>query len=118
MKTTLKLATLATLFAFSGVAHANDHEAKKDAPKTEYVITLKGTEFEPKDLVIPADTKVEIIVKNATDKAMEFESHDFDREKVIPAGKEAKIKVGPLKAGSYGYFNEFHEATKGTVTAK
>ncbi len=98
---------LAVCMLAAGVAQASDT-----------TITLKDDGFSPANLVIAADKKVEITVKNATAKSMEFESDDLDREKVIPAGKDAKITVGPLKAGSYSYFNEFHEDSKGTITAK
>lgn len=87
-----------------------------DAP---YVITLKDQQFTPKDLVIPANEKVQITVKNMDTRAAEFESHDLNREKIIAAGGEAKVFVGPVKAGTYTYFDEFNEdKARGTITAK
>lgn len=95
------------------------HAADVKAADTEYVITLKDQQFTPKDLVIPAGEKVKITVKNADARAAEFESHDLNREKIIAAGGEVKVFVGPLKAGTYTYFDEFNEdKARGTITAK
>lgn len=84
----------------------------------EYTITLKDHKFSPQELVIPANEKATLIVKNENTAPAEFESHELKREKVIPAGAKAVIKLGPLAAGSYPYFDEFHEASKGTIVVK
>jgi hypothetical protein len=39
----------------------------------------------------------------------EFESDDFDLEKVVPANGTIIVKIGPLKAGSYEIHDEYHE---------
>lgn len=114
MKTLITSAVLAALF-LSATAYAADKPAAKE---NAYIITLKGDQFSPKDLLIPAGQKVEITVKNETDKAAEFESDDIDREKVVAANGEVKLMVGPLKAGTYAYLNDYHEESKGTITAK
>ena len=89
------------------------------AAEGDYVITLKDQQFTPKDLVIPANEKVKITVKNLDTRAAEFESHDLNREKIIAAGGEVKVFVGPVKAGTYTYFDEFNEdKARGTITAK
>lgn len=85
----------------------------------DYVIRLKNQQFTPSDLVIPAGEKVSITVKNDGTRMAEFESHELKREKVIGAGKQAVIAVGPLKAGTYPYFDEFSGGkAKGTITVK
>lgn len=85
----------------------------------EYTLTLKNHKFDPEELTVPADKKIILIVKNEDTTAAEFESHALKREKVIAGGASAKILVGPLKAGSYKFFDEFHEeTTKGTLIAK
>ena len=49
----------------------------------------------------------------------EFESHDLNREKVVPPGAKATIYIGPLKPGRYKFFGEYHEATaKGVIVAE
>lgn len=85
----------------------------------EYTLTLKEHKFDPQELTVPAGKKITLIVKNEDSTVAEFESHDLKREKVIAGGASAKINVGPLKAGSYAFFDEFHEdTTKGTLIAK
>lgn len=88
-----------------------------DLPKFEIVI--KDHKFQPAEITIPADTKVKLIVLNQDTTPEEFESHELNREKIIPGGKQAVIYVGPLKPGKYPFFGEFHEDTaKGMLIAK
>ncbi len=101
-------AALAAVMLFSLDAHAQD-----------YVLTLKDHQFFPKELTIPAGETVKIIVKNMDPTPAEFESSDLDREKVVGGKSQIFVFVGPLDAGSYGYFDDFHRnTTTGTITAK
>ena len=85
----------------------------------EYVLTLKNNQFFPKVLTIPAGQIIKITVKNQDATPAEFESGDLNREKVVGANSEVIIFIGPLDAGSYGYFDDFHrDATTGTILAK
>ena len=84
----------------------------------DYVITLKDNQFTPQELVIPADQRVKVIVKNMDSAPAEFESHELKREKVISGNSEAIIFIGPVEAGSYEYEDEFHPTAKGTIVAK
>lgn len=107
-KSILSIITFAVPVMLALTAHAAD-----------YVITLKNEQFTPKDLVIPVDQKVKITVKNEDKRPAEFESHDLNREKIISAGGEVTVFVGPVKAGTYHYFDEFNQdKAKGTITAK
>jgi len=102
------LATAAFLLSMQQPAHADD----------DYVLTLKDHKFTPENLTIPADKKVKVIVKNASDTTAEFESSDFNREKIVEAGSEITVFIGPLSPGSYGYFDDFHRETTGTIIVK
>lgn len=85
----------------------------------EIVLVAKDGKFEPDTIEIGVDEKVEILVKNEGSDAEEFESVELHREKVIPPGKSARIKIGPLKAGTYTFFGEFHpETAKGKIIVK
>ena len=89
------------------------------AMAADYVLTLKDGAFEPKQIELPANERVVLIVKNAQTKPAEFESHSLRREKIIAGGSEAKIKLGPLKPGSYEFFDEFNEKNaRGEVVVK
>jgi len=85
----------------------------------DYVLTLKDNRFSPKELTIPANQKVKITVKNLDATPAEFESSDLNREKMVGANSEIIVFVGPLDAGSYGFFDDFHrDTTTGTIIAK
>ncbi len=94
------LATVLFMVCFAAMAEA-----------PEYILTIKDHKFTPETLEITADTKVKLIVKNMDSTPEEFESHDFNREKVIAGNSEANIFVGPLKAGEYKFFGEFNQKT-------
>ena len=66
-----------------------------------------------------AGKKLVLIVKNLDGKAEEFESKDLKLEKIVAAGKEIRLNVGPLKPGEYKFVGEYHEKTaKGVLVAK
>jgi hypothetical protein len=89
------------------------------ASDDSYTLTLKDHKFSPADLTIPAGRKVKVSVKNLDSTPAEFESDDFKAEKVIPAGKQADIFIGPLRAGTYEFHDEYHEAeSKTRLTVK
>lgn len=96
------LVTTALLALLSSAALAETPELK---------ILIKDHKFNPDKLEIPAETKVKLVVKNEDPTPEEFESHDFNREKVIPGNSSANIFVGPLKPGEYSFFGEFNPKT-------
>ena len=67
--------------------------------------------FYPAEVVIPADTRVKLLVVNRDATPEEFESYELNREKVILGGTEAVIFLGPLEPGRYPFFGEFHPKT-------
>ena len=102
--------TLAALLAcaFAACAHA------ADVPT--FTIDIRDHLFYPAELVIPADTKVKLIVSNLDATPEEFESYELNREKVIMGGAKATIFIGPLEPGVYPFFGEFNPKTaQGTV---
>lgn len=103
MRLVLSLALMAA-FAFSAP------QVRAEGP-SEFTLTIKDHKFEPAELVIPAGQKVRIKVVNADPTPEEFESHELNREKVIPGGATATIFVGPLKPGEYPFFGEFNPKT-------
>ena len=89
------------------------------AAPPEFTLTIKDHKFEPAELVVPAGEKVKIKVVNADPTPEEFESHELNREKVIPGNTTATIFVGPLDPGTYPFFGEFNPKTaQGTLVAK
>ena len=74
-------------------------------------LAIVNHRFLPATLTIPANTKVKLVVENRDATPEEFESNDFDREKVILPNSSAVIFVGPLRPGQYRFFGEFNPAT-------
>jgi hypothetical protein len=87
--------------------------------KPTFEINIKNHKFEPEEVVIPADTKVRLIVKNLDDTIEEFESFDLKKEKIVPASSQIKVIIGPLKPGEYNFFGEFNPKTaQGKIIVK
>ena len=85
----------------------------------DYILTIKNNKFSPAELIIPADQKVKITVNNTDATPAEFESYDLNREKVVSANSKIVVFIGPLKPGSYSYFDDFHrDTTTGTILVK
>jgi high-affinity iron transporter len=75
--------------------------------------------FVPDHLVVPANVKFRVMVKNNDDTADEFESVDLNREKLVPPGQTITVFLGPLSAGQYKFFGDFHQDTaQGVMVAK
>jgi hypothetical protein len=88
--------------------------ARAEVP--EFTLEIRDHLFYPSELVIPADTKVKVIVANRDPTPEEFESYELNREKVILGGMQAVIFLGPLEPGTYPFFGEFNPKTaQGTV---
>ena len=81
------------------------------AAPEEFTLTIKDHTFEPAELTVPAGQKVKIKIINADATPEEFESHELNREKVIPGNASAMIFVGPLQPGEYPFFGEFNPKT-------
>ena len=73
----------------------------------------------PRELTVPANRKIKLIVTNEDATAAEFESAELNREKVVPANGRITVYLDPLDPGRYGFFDDFHrDTTKGTIVAK
>jgi hypothetical protein len=89
------------------------------AAKPVFEIEIRNHLFEPDRIVIPANTKVKLIVYNRDPTPEEFESYELNREKVIMGGRKAIVFIGPLAPGEYPFFGEFHPQTAlGTVVVE
>jgi hypothetical protein len=82
-------------------------------------LIIRNHLFYPATVSIPANTKIKLLVINEDATAEEFESYELNREKVIAGKQKAVIFIGPLRAGSYPFFGEFHPNTaQGMVVAE
>jgi hypothetical protein len=81
-------------------------------------LVLHDHKFTPDHLEVPAGVKFQLVVKNDSDKIIEWESADLDREEVVEPGKEETIFLGPLDKGAYGFYDDRHQDSKGVLIAK
>jgi hypothetical protein len=89
------------------------------AADPEVLLTIRNHRFEPSELRVPAGKKVKIVIDNQDPTPEEFESHELNREKVIPGKSKVPVFVGPLKPGRYPFVGEFNEKTaKGVLIAE
>jgi len=108
---------LIAFFAATLLSFGASSLAVAETPVVE--ISIKDHKFQPAEVTVPAGTKVKLLVRNLDSTPEEFESHELNREKIIPGGKQAVIYIGPLKPGKYPFFGEFHEDTaKGVIVVK
>lgn len=88
------------------------------AESPSYSLTLRDHAFEPDELTVPAGKKIKLEVRNAGKMVAEFESYDLNREKIIAGGGSVVIFIGPLKPGSYRFFDDFDQKAAGRVIAE
>lgn len=97
------LVAAAMLLALAGTAGAAD--------LPEFTLVIKDHVYRPSELKVPAGTKFKLIVRNDDPTPEEFESTDFNREKIVLPNSSITVFIGPLRAGSYAFFGDFHQAT-------
>ncbi|HEY3918532.1 MAG TPA: cupredoxin domain-containing protein [Stellaceae bacterium] len=89
------------------------------ADSDSFTLSIKGKTFEPNQLTVPAGEKLTLTVKNLNPTPSEFESSDLNREKVVTGNSDITVFIGPLRPGSYEFFDDFSADTPhGHIIAK
>ena len=89
------------------------------AEPPSFTLTLRNHRFVPAQLVVPANTKVKLLIVNEDATPEEFESHELNREKIVTGKGRITVWVGPLKPGKYPFFGEFHmDTAQGVLIAR
>ena len=95
-------ALAAALLLAAATACAEDYDAK---------IVIRDHKFEPAELTVPAGQKIKLLVENQDATTEEFESNELNREKVVVGKASITVFLGPLEAGRYPFFGDFHQET-------
>ena len=83
------------------------------------VLRVENGHFEPTGLVVKAKTPIRLKVVNQDEDAIEFESFDLNRERVVAPGQEVVVYLPALDPGTYEFFDDFHrDAGTGTIQAR
>ena len=78
----------------------------------------RGT-VEPVRLTIPANAPVKLQLTNTGDAAVEFESFELHRERVVQPGQTITVYIPALAPGAYPFVDDFsHGATSGEIIAR
>jgi hypothetical protein len=81
------------------------------AADLEYTLIIRDHRFEPAEIRIPSGKKIKLLVDNQDATAEEFESHELNREKVVPGKSKLPVFIGPLPSGRYPFYGDFHQQT-------
>ena len=81
-------------------------------------LTLNDHGFEPARLELPANVRIRLVIHNDSSQPAEFESYDLSQEVEIASHEQTSVFIGPLKPGSYAFFNDFDDTMRGTVVIK
>ena len=81
-------------------------------------VSVKNHRFQPAQIQAPAKVPIELHVKNLDPTPMEFESVSLRVEKVVAGNSEGVIRLRPLEAGSYNFFDDFNSQTTGVLVVR
>lgn len=76
-----------------------------------YAVVAREGRLIPDTLNVPAGARFKITVRNDGHDAIEFESLQLRKEKVLAPGAASFVVIAPLKPGAYEFFDEFHPNT-------
>jgi len=89
------------------------------AADADFTLTIKDHQFQPTEINVPAGKKIKLRIENQDATPEEFESNELKREKVIAGHGKATLYIGPLVAGHYPFFGEYHKNTaQGVIIAQ
>jgi hypothetical protein len=84
-----------------------------------YVVVARDGRLVPAVLNVPAGVRFKIVIRNEGRDAVEFESLQLRKEKVLAPGAQSFLVIAPLKPGKYDYFDEFHpDTSRGRIVAQ
>ena len=113
----MKRAGLPWTLAIAAAVGLASLPAVADTP--EFTLVIKSHRFTPAELTVPAGQKIRLTVENRDATPEEFESYDFNREKIVPAKGRIALFIGPLKPGRYKFFGEFNlDTAQGILVAR
>jgi hypothetical protein len=106
----LRRAGILLLLLLTSAAYAEDFQAH---------LVIREHKFEPAELNVPAGQKFKLLIENQDATPEEFESNELNREKVVVGKGTITVFLGPLDAGRYPFFGDFHQETaQGVLVAK
>jgi cupredoxin-like protein len=102
-------------FAFALALGASAAHAQQTANLS---VSVKNHKFQPAELHAPANVPIVITVRNLDSTQMEFESVSLRVEKVVGGNGQASVRIRPLAAGPYEFYNDFNQQADGMLVVK
>lgn len=107
----LSLWLAGVVLGLAGVAvHAEDLPTFK--------LDMADGKVEPARIEVPAGKRIKIEIRNKGKGAVEFESVQLRKEKVLAPGADSFVVIAPLTPGEYKFFDDFHQSAQGVIVAK
>ena len=100
---------LAVVAGLVGAAHADELTVP---------LTVEDGGFRPAELSTPTGAKIRLEVSNQTAAAIEFESFELNRERVVQPGQKVAVYLSGLSPGRYEFFDDFHPERKGVLVVE
>ena len=83
-----------------------------------FKLEMKDGVLNPARIAVPAGQKIKIEIHNTGQSAVEFESVQLRKEKVLAPGARSFVVIAPLQPGEYKFFDDFHAQAQGVIVAK
>jgi heme/copper-type cytochrome/quinol oxidase subunit 2 len=116
---TLKFTSTITSTAFASLALLALFAAPPARAADDPSLRFHAGAVEPASLTLPANTPVKLQVTNSGNAAVEFESFELHRERVVQPGQTITVYIPALPPGSYPFFDDFsHGAVKGEIVSR
>ncbi|HCS65550.1 MAG TPA: cupredoxin domain-containing protein [Cellvibrio sp.] len=80
-----------------------------------FTIAITKNIVDPDILVVPANTKIKLIILNNDQTPEEFESRPLKVKKIIMGKTQVIVFIGPLPAGDYTFTGAYHPRSTGGV---
>ena len=71
-------------------------------------IEFRDGEMSPREIIVPANTRIRLDLHNLGETPAEFESHELKKEKVLAPKTSAVLVIRTLAPGRYTFFDDFH----------
>lgn len=82
-------------------------------------VSFSDGHFAPAKLTVPANQPFKVRVTNSGKTAIEFESFDLHRERVVRPGQTITVYMGPAAPGHYSFCDDFdHRVAAGAIEAR
>ena len=82
-------------------------------------LRFQAGNVQPASLTLPANTPTKLKVTHAGDAAVEFESFELHRERVVQPGQTITVYIPALPPGTYSFIDDFsHGAVKGEIVSR